>query len=99
MGLEGPITKFLDSLWNVGNQNASVGKMGVVEQEGETLNSLRERVLGIHSNKQNMVTATTEAASSLPLYSWNNVFSLLGYVWQSNIGIFVIFSCCQNMFS
>lgn len=99
MGLEGPITKFLDSLWNVGNQNASVGKMGVVEQEGETLNSLRERVLGIHSNKQNMVTATTEAVSSLPLYSWNNVFSLLGYVWQSNIGIFVIFSCCQNMFS
>lgn len=65
--LEVPITKFLDSLCNAGNQNASVGKMGVVEQEGETLNSLRDGVLGIHSKKQNMVTATTEAVSSLPL--------------------------------
>lgn len=67
MDLEVPITKLLDFLCNAGNQNASVEKMGVVEQEGEMFNSLRDGVLGIHSNKQNMVTATTEAVSSLPL--------------------------------
>lgn len=67
MDLEVPITKLLDFLCNAGNQNASVEKMGVVEQEGEMLNSLRDGVLGIHSKKQNMVTATTEAVSSLPL--------------------------------